>query len=221
MKGVKNILILFKQALVICVLVFACACQMTTMSTGPLHRGIGESWDPFLVYTLEDLERVGKPIADGTYDNWDRDKHYKQVNDINFSSISNWTRIGESSTSPFSGVYDGSNKKIINLQIGSSSYNYQGLFGYISGDGTTTGIVKNLRLVDVHINSTSTVGGVVGYNDGGAVQNCYVTGIVRGSSVIGGVVGRNDGSTSKVENCYAMSDVEGTSTQVGGIIMVQ
>ena len=63
------------------------------------------------------------------------------------------------------------------------------------------------------------VGGVVGDN-GGPVKNCYNTGTVTGSSdysYIGGVVGDNSGT---VENCYNTGSVTvtGSNGRVGGVV---
>ncbi len=75
----------------------------------------------------------------------------------------------------------------------------------------------------------SNVGGVVGYNQGRAVNNCTNTGSVTGgsNSSVGGVVGQNgssgSGSSCTVENCYNTGDVSVTSgenSNVGGVVGV-
>ena len=145
-----------------------------------------------------------------------------------------------------------------------------GMFGSI-GQGAE---IKNIELKDVNINYTdkavtdgttagsagstpgsidistimariSAVGGVVGQNDGGTVQNCSATGNissnslfgvggvvgannqegvvkdshfsgnVQGNNNVGGVVGWNNNST--VENCHSAGSVKG-NTSVGGAV---
>ena len=59
-------------------------------------------------------------------------------NDIDLSSIDNWTAIGKSS-SMFSGTFDGNGHVIKNLTINNPTSDYQGLFGYAS-----SGEIKNI-----------------------------------------------------------------------------
>ena len=56
--------------------------------------------------------------------------------------------------------------------------------------------------------------GLVGYNVGGTVTNCYATGAVAGNTEVGGLVGYNDGT---VTNCYATGAVTG-NVFVGGLV---
>ena len=64
--------------------------------------------------------------------------------------------------------------------------------------------------------SGNSVGGVVGYNDGGRVENCHNIGEVSGNSYVGGVVGSNSFSAT-VTNCYNTGKVSG-SEYVGGVV---
>jgi len=204
------------------------------------HPGSGTQADPFLVFNVATLSRVGKPTTDGDYDNWTLDKHYKQIRNIDLSSVSNWSPIGTytsaTDNAPFTGVYDGGNYTISNLKIDTTA-DYQGLFCYI-GSGA---MVKNVGIVDCDIKggryvggvvggnvgtvqdcystgdvSGNYVGGVVGVNSRGTVQDCYATGDVSGTNNVGGVVGRNLGT---VQDCYATGDVSGTN-YVGGVVGV-
>ena len=144
-----------------------------------------------------------------------------------------WTPIG-TVEEPFSGSFDGNGYVISNFKI-TSSLSYAGFFGYSSGD------IKNLGLenftIDVDIssyNSASDVsivaksyayaGGLVAYNDGGDITNCYATGDVSiysytyasstasnnstssySYTYCGGLIGVNDGGS--VKNCYATGNV--------------
>jgi fibronectin-binding autotransporter adhesin len=156
----------------------------------------GNADTPFLVYTPEDLSHVGNPVAGTAYAYWGLDKHYKQMENIDLNSVSNWTPIGISN--PFTGSYDGGGHIIKNLRITftGSSMNFLGLFSSVS----STAMVENLGIEDIIItDGQSSVGGIVG-NNAGTVQNCYVTGNVSGNrSNIGGVVGQNSGT---VQYCY-------------------
>ena len=59
-----------------------------------------------------------------------------------------------------------------------------------------------------------TVGGLVGYNNDGTIENCYSLSSVNGYQIIGGLVGRTD---DYVRKSYSMGYVTATST-AGGLI---
>jgi len=200
--------------------------------------GSGIQTDPFVVGSLTTLQKVGT----GT-DGWTLSACYRQEADITVTG--NWTPIGSSSSSSFTGSYNGNEKTITGLTINSSA-DYQGMFGYIG----TGGAVSNLALTNISISGGNNsgddyVGGVAGYNSGtiencyvngnvygnmnsvggiagyisGTVKNCYTIGSVSGTSYVGGVVGYNYYGT--VENCYSTASVTGrvsTSNYVGGIV---
>ena len=196
--------------------------QMTVVWIDPNTAGTpnvlpeaGTAANPFKVDDAAALQKIGS----GT-DGWGMDKHYKITTDITLtlppSGSSNFTTIGTYSV-PFTGSFDGNGNKIINLTIDNPTLNYQGLFGSISGDGVTTGVVKNLILEDANITGASYIGGVVGHNQtGGTVKNCnFTTGSVEGTNGVGGVAGYNEGT---VENCNASGDVNGTGNIAGGVV---
>jgi hypothetical protein len=188
----------------------------TTINTVPVSivnsgtgGGSGSEADPFLVYDVSSLQKVGS----GT-DGWTLDAHYMQTADIDLASVSNWTPIGEEK-SPFTGSYDGNGKTISNLKINAQTESIQGLFGYIDSGA----VVKNVGLVNCTIVGSSAVGGVVGYNGNGTVQNCYVIGNLSVYSVddygfAGGVVGYN--SRGSVQDCYATGSVSAYSVNSSG-----
>lgn len=118
-----------------------------------------------------------------------------------------WTPIGTSSSTPFSGTFDGNSKMVSGLYINSKS-ECQGLFGYINGT------INNLG-VDGSVSGNWFVGGVVGYNYGGSISNCYNGCGVSGDLNVGGVVGWNYVGT--LTNCYNKGDVKG-SDSVGGVV---
>ena len=63
--------------------------------------------------------------------------------------------------------------------------------------------------------SGDSVGGLVGYNWGGTLTQCYATGAVSGGTSVGGLVGVN-GEQGAVTNCYSRCAVKGCD--VGGLI---
>ena len=161
----------------------------------------GTEAHPFLVSSAALLKKVGS----GT-DSWTMSKHYKQTANISLSGT--WTPIG-SASNHFTGVYDGGGFSITGLSIPSSSTDYQGLFGVFG----LNGVARNVALKGVNINSTGDrIGGIVGYSQG-LIENCYVTGTIKGNKWVGGVVGGNSGTTTKpgvIKNCYTTCTVTGS-----------
>ncbi len=178
----------------------------------------------YLIYTADDLKEFAA-IVNGTDDApADNDADARLMNDIvlnekievddngavtNQKELSEWTPIGTSS-SRYSGTFDGNGKTISGLYIDSSSANYQGLFGYVSGT------VQDLSVSgSVSVSGGEDVGGIVGYNSFGTVTNCAFSGSVSGNRSVGGVVGEN--LSGRVENSYNTGAVSG-GEYVGGVV---
>ncbi|WP_324823880.1 GLUG motif-containing protein [Sinanaerobacter sp. ZZT-01] len=139
-------------------------------------------------------------------------------NDISLNAA--WTPIGGTSYA-FKGTFDGNNKKITQVKIGSSTtpestLQYIGLFGNVDG-----GAIKNLG-VDIAINSdygSAYVGGLIGYSISTTITNCYATGSVTGGGAanVGGLLGYNQSDI--ITNCYATGSINGGgSAFVGGLV---
>ena len=131
-------------------------------------------------------------------------------NDIDLSAYSSgegWTPIGAEQANLFSGTFDGNGYVISNLYINRSDEDYQGLFGWASGT------IKNLGLENVDVTGGSSVGGLVGYFEGG-ITNSYATGDVTGNvREIGGLVGMF--YIGDIISSYAVVDVTGGDTAGG------
>jgi len=158
---------------------------------------LGSEQNPFLVTNQATLRKVGT----GT-DGWTLSAHYKQT--ANISLTSDFAPIG-TSTSPFTGNYDGGNFTISNLTINASSTGVQGMFGRI-GSGA---VVKNIKLQSSNITGAARTGAIAGENYG-TIQNCSIVNSVNingHGNFTGGLVGYNLGG-GVVENCV----VEGAST---------
>jgi uncharacterized repeat protein (TIGR01451 family) len=133
---------------------------------------------------------------------------YYLANDIDCSGIANFKPIGTSS-SKFTGTFDGKGYKITNMYINRPSTNYVGLFGY-----TATGSeIKDVGLEEVNVSGKRYVGGLVGVNMG-PITNSYSSGSVSGYSHVGGLVGYNYGP---ITNSYSSGSVSGSS-RVGGLV---
>ena len=122
-----------------------------------------------------------------------------------------WTPIGTSSSS-YTGTFDGGGHTITGLTINQSATSNVGLFASIAEGGT----VKNLTLKDVNITADSNAGAIAGENRG-TIENCSVSGSVTSSSnnsYVGGITGWNYRGT--ITDCHSSATVEGKA-YVGGI----
>jgi uncharacterized repeat protein (TIGR02543 family) len=179
----------------------------TASCTVNVFIGSGEEASPYEIWNEADLRRVGTGTA-----GWDLNKHYTLMENINLAGKPNWMPIGTYST-PFTGTFDGAGLSISGITISNATADYQGMFGYISGN---TAVVEKLALVNVNITSSSyLVGGIAGsvYNNA-KVINCSVSGSIVGDASIGGVVGGND--DAEVENCYFTGNVSSIEDAIGG-----
>ena len=172
--------------------------------------GSGTSASPYTIASVSDLQTLATNVNAGTtYSGI----YFKLTTNLDLSSVSSWTPIGNSSSGSFRGVFDG-NKKIISNMTISASASYAGLFGYTYG-----ATIKNLVLENVSVTSSSSyVGGLAGrvsYNS--TVSGCIVTGSVSGYSCVGGVVGYVY-SIANISDCFSSATVTGSYAGAGGIV---
>jgi hypothetical protein len=120
-----------------------------------------------------------------------------------------WKAIGSDKT-PFKGTFDGAGFVVSGIHLYKTVEN-QGFFGWI--DEAT---VKNLGLSELYVDAYNKVGGLVGCSRLSGIYNCYTTGEVKGgNNWIGGLVGYNDGGW--IEDSYSKCKVSGNSF-VGGLV---
>ena len=178
--------------------------------------GTGEPNDPYLIDTAEQMNEIGLHQED-----WDR--HFKLMADIDLGSFTgtSYNIIGSGSRShwdsPFTGVFDGNNKKISNFNYSSiDTYKDRvGIFGYINDPNAE---VKNLGLINPNVDAQqgNLVGSLVGYFEHGAINNCYVqSGNVSGYEGVGGLVGWSSGGT--ITNCYTTATNVLGNKSIGGL----
>lgn len=142
---------------------------------------------------------------------------YQLGNNIDCSATASWNAgagfspLGNS-TSPFLGVFDGKGFKISNLTINRPSASGVSLFGYIGSSAQ----ISSVGLVGGAIQGQTSVGGLVGYNNGGTVSDVYASGFVSAPwGDVGGLIGYSEGGM--VSNSYAAGSVSG-SIIVGGLV---
>ena len=130
-----------------------------------------------------------------------------------------WVPIGTSSNR-FTGTFDGGGNMISNLYINNTAGNTNlGLFGYLENS-----TIRNVGLVSPNVTGgdLASVGGLVGFQDGSTISNCYVSGgTIEGKNGrnqgVGGLVGYTN--SSKISNCYVSGGTMkgGNNTSVGGL----
>ena len=165
----------------------------------------GSQGNPFIVKDAATLKKVGS----GT-DGWDLTKHYLQTANISLNATETWIPIGIPPTG-FTGSYDGGGYSITGLNIPATTTMAQGLFSTISFQG----VVRNVALINVNIYSTNEYPGGIAGGNYGIIENCYVTGNIRGNGGDGGIAGYNRG---EIKNCYTTCTVTNNGVRTGGIV---
>ena len=186
--------------------------------------GSGQEDDPYQIATAEELAYLAYLINGSSSSSW-RSLYYEQTANIDLSAHY-WDAIGYSSSRYFAGHYDGGGYTINGLftQAGSSStYSYQGLFGYVMGTSSASVTIENVSIgEDSLIQGYQYVGGIVGYCNGSYVNiiKCINRGDIVGDHntnyadvVVGGICG----SGGIITDCYNYGEVNGIGRVVGGI----
>ncbi|MBC7464416.1 MAG: hypothetical protein H7256_00350 [Bdellovibrio sp.] len=137
------------------------------------------------------------------------------ANDIDLSSIANWTPIDSSSNNYF---LQGDGHTISNLTINAGSSSNVGFFS----QGTTATHVKNIYFTNASVTSSGdAVGGVMGYANHSHFLNVSFSGTVNGGNQVGGIIGfQNNGSTAFFKDCSAAGTITATGVDAGGLIGV-
>jgi filamentous hemagglutinin family protein len=163
-----------------------------------------------LLYSMTEVQNINNNLSG----------YYALAAPLNASAVTNWTPIGSSASSGFSGAFQGLGNTISNLTVNLPSTFSVGLFGYVSG-----GAIQNVGLLGGSVTGSSDAGGLIGYNNNGTVTNSYATAKVDGAnefSFAGGLIGYNIGTSSyggTVIDAYATGAVSaGESSYVGGLI---
>ena len=193
-----------------------------TVTSTLLGGGSGTEADPLLITTADQLKDFSSYVNNGLITT----EFVKLANDIDCSSLSDFTPIGNSDYS-FAGTFDGNNKTISSLTINSEETDgYVGLFRLI-----VEGTVKNLTLTGAQISGGSATGVIAGVCSGAIIEGCTV----NSSSVscsetaeapkVGGIVGDNYGtitdcvvSASAITASTSDTKMSGPAAYAGGIV---
>ena len=121
----------------------------------------------YKITSTEGLVKLAKAVNSGKVES---DTTFVLMNDIDLSSIDNWTPIGGRNNS-FKGSFYGNGHTISNMKISSSSDDDVGLFG------DCVGVISDIVLKDVDITAKEGyIGGLIGDTYGAKVENIAVSG---------------------------------------------
>lgn len=183
--------------------------------------GNGDSSDPYIIKTAEQLAFLAKQVNGGeTY----HGKYFQLEADLDLSG-SEWSPIGigeretdgSTVTKPFAGTFDGKNHKISGLTL-TAGLDDQGLFGCSSGTIGNLGIVRG----NISVGSAERIGAICGYSTG-TIENCWnsadITGSTEGGKYVGGICGSVSGYesngheiVSSVSGCANTGKVSGSGS---------
>lgn len=171
-------------------------------------NGDGTENSPYLIQTIEDMNKLATSVNSG---NSYEGVYFLLTNDLNYDNTSNnYTPIGKNG-SVFSGDFNGNYKIIQGLNISSGSK--IGIFGMTGSNAK----IHNVVLFVSKVSGSTSVGGIVGYNQG-KVYNCFNGANISGSNEIGGIVGASFGSNSQIYNCSNHGVITYTWSGGGGIL---
>ena len=133
--------------------------------------------------------------------------------------ISSSGTLPEAPVGNFAGTFNGLGNTISNLTINDTANSFVGLIAELQ----TGGVVTNLGLVGGSVTASAgntTVGGLVGFDNAGTIDNTYATGAVTvtgQANYVGGLVGYDN--VGKIQNSYATGTVSASGgTNVGGLV---
>ncbi len=197
--------------------------------------GNGSSSSPWKISTAAQLARMSY-LVNNSNSSYGSDAFELTAN-IDLSRYY-WSPIGVSTSSDFSGTFDGNGYIITGLYINDSDATYQGLFSFATGAtihdvgiinssisasscGAIAGRAYNSEIYSCFSNATISgesdiVGGLVAYHVASSVRNCYNKGSVSGAGDVGGISGSCSGD-GEIVNCYNTGAISSSGSNVGGI----
>jgi hypothetical protein len=184
----------------------------------PLYSNYRGITNVFVVSTPQHLAWISENIDKTLYfTNGDYDVDEQNIyllNDIDLTSIcDNWLPIGREdiTVTKFKCTFYGNGHTITFNIKKDDNWENMGLIATVGKDAK----VQDLNVV-CNISSENDYVGICGENYG-TIQNCSVTGSIKGTnSQVGGIVGRNY-EYGKILDCRVDATVEGDDEYVGGI----
>lgn len=185
---------------------FSCdSAESEGAQAGVFYNGSGTFSEPYGICNVTMLQNMSLNLS----------AHYVLLGDIDATGF-DFEPIGYvegDGYDPFTGIFDGQNFIISNLNIDKTSVsgdNYVGLFAFLGSGGE----IVNLGLENIVVSGSWYVGGLVGFQFGGSIFSSYATGNVYGSDSVGGLAGVSGGN---IDQTYFSGEVNGTNI-VGGLV---
>ncbi|MBR5910948.1 MAG: hypothetical protein IKZ55_03105, partial [Bacteroidales bacterium] len=172
-----------------------------------LNPGSGTEDDPFVILSTKQMDELAASVNGGD----DKSGLYFRLEaDLDYSGKT-YTPVG-TNDNRFRGHFDGNFHSISNVVINQPNLSQQGLFGYISNEGTVVNLVLG---AGSSITGKREVGGIAGICVG-FITGCIVSeGVtITGTSFAGGIAGVMNGTVSECVNKASVSVSDGN---VGGI----
>jgi hypothetical protein len=168
----------------------------------------GNSSQNLEIHTWYDLDAIRDNLAG----------HHILMNDLDsatagYQQLAGPTAHGGAGWWPiggFTGAFDGQGHEIEGLFVNQPDHDVGGLFALLY-----KGVISNVGLVNLTVIGDSEIGGLVGENDQGTINNCYCTGSITGNVCVGGLVGLNEGTVSS--SCFG-GNVTSGGYYVGGLV---
>ena len=183
---------------------------------GLFEKGYGTMNKPYLVMDVIQIQNMSEALVKGKM------IYFQLGADIDMKSVSNWEPLN--SNGDYYIYFDGNNHIIKNFTCTDKAY--ASFFGILAGT------CKNVGFYNAHVEAATNSGaGVIGGYIGvkapnavektGQVENCYVSGKVKGKYA-GGIASRMGrpygGQICYIKNCYSTAEVISTGDECGGIV---
>ncbi len=177
--------------------------------------GNGTPGSPYQVTTCAELQQVQSNLS----------AYYVLMNDIDCSQTQTgggpWTAtgfvpIGNDTTAPFTGNFNGRCFAIKNLYINNPTHTYVVIFVFMDAPGK----IAIVNVIDATVIGGNYTGILLGYKHSSTMDTCYTTGSVTGNDLTGGVVGRcsnYQGPNCQITNTFSKAVVSGHD-YVGGVV---
>ncbi len=194
----------------------------------PDQEGEGTEDDPYILNNVNAFLKIGAMLRDG------ETVYFKLANDIDLNGVE-WEPINGTGKKI---ALDGDNHTISNLTAslfsvlegGVENLTIDGVAisattadcGVLAGvagsaEKPNTVVAKNIVVKNAEITNTNNrIGGLIGYLQGGVVENVTVDCPVSGGQQVGGLIGRMEAGT--LINCVATGDVTSTNYYTGGLV---
>jgi len=185
---------------------------------GLFEKGYGTAEKPYIIMTAVQIGNMSKGLVQGKM------IYFQLGADIDMQAITNWEPLNNASPNDRYVHFDGNSHVIKNFTC--KNKDYASFFGILAG------VCKNVGFYNADVEASANSGaGVIGGYIGvkapnamektGQVENCYVSGTVKGKYA-GGMAARMGrpygGQICYIKNSYSTVEVTSTGDEAGGIV---